>query len=105
MIVCQHRLAMRTPSLLPVAGWGVDFSACLAFRIFSHTIIIKIKKGSVKTLWHYFTNGFKSGGVQPTGLSTLPSSRFRTLPVSLSILAKLVRMTSFQPPSPSKPAL
>jgi hypothetical protein len=45
---------------------------------------------------YYPTYSFKSGGFHPSGFKILPSSRRITLPVALSILAKLDLATSSQ---------
>ncbi len=78
-----------------------------SFR-FYYTVVVSVSETHVGddifSVHDYFSRkGLRFGGVQPTGLSTLPSSRLRTLPVSLSILAMFVRITSFHAPSPSAP--
>ena len=75
---------------------------------FYYTVVVSVSETHVGddifSVHDYFSRkNLRSGGVQPTGFKTLPSSRLRTLPVSLSILAKLVFITSFHAPSPSAP--
>ena len=49
-------------------------------------------------LYHFFKNFASCGGVHPSGFNTLPSARLITLPVTLSILDKLLRATSSHAP-------
>ena len=52
-------------------------------------------------LYHFFKNFASCGGVQSSGFNTLPSARLITLPVTLSILDKLLRATSSHAPCTS----